>query len=108
MAHRHVAGQGRKDRFIENIGHQAHVFKDNDAVIIAHRNARGFLPAVLESKKAKVGKFRDFLPGSPDAKDATLFAGFLLVMIVKVSDTRSMYFYHGVYISALDRRKLTE
>jgi len=61
------------------------------------------LAAVLECKKAKVGKFGDFLPGSPDAKDATLFAGFLLVMIVKVSDTRSMYFYHGVYISALGR-----
>ena len=108
VPHRYVSLEGRQGGFIKDIGHQAHVFEYDDAVIIAHRDAGGLLATVLQGEEPEVGQLGDFLPGSPNAVDAAFFAGLLLVVIVKIGDTRSMYFYHGVYISLSRRRKLTE
>lgn len=108
VAHRYVSLEGGQGGLIKDIGYEAHVLEDDDAVIIAHRNAGGLLAAVLQGEETKVGQLGDFLPGSPNAIDAAFFAGLLLILIVEIGDTRSMYFYHGVYISLSRRRKLTE
>ena len=108
VAHRYVSLEGGQGGLIKDIGYEAHVLEDDDAVIIAHRNAGSLLAAVLQGEETKIGQLGDFLPGSPNAIDAAFFAGLLLILIVKIGDTRSMYFYHGVYISLSRRRKLTE
>ena len=55
VPHRYVSLQGRQGGFIKDIGHQAHVFEYDDAVIIAHRDAGGLLAAVLQGEEPKVG-----------------------------------------------------
>ena len=55
VPHRYVSLEGRQGGFIKDIGHQAHVFEYDDAVIIAHRDAGGLLAAVLQGEEPKVG-----------------------------------------------------
>src|SRR5699024_10484568 len=82
VPHGDGAVQGAYNRFIENIRDQAHVFKNNEAVPITDADTSGFLATMLQCEKAKVAQLRNILTRSPDAKDAALFTGFLLALVI--------------------------
>jgi hypothetical protein len=71
VADRDVADQRVQRRFVEDLGHEAHVFVNEDLAAVARGDARGFLPAVLQGVEAEVAELGHLFAGSPDAEDAT-------------------------------------
>jgi hypothetical protein len=59
---------------VEDLRDQPNIFMQADAVAISHRDARGFLPAVLEGVQPKKGHARHIFVGGEDADYAAFFA----------------------------------
>ena len=57
-------------RFVEDLGHQAHVFVDQDLIAVADCDASRLLAPVLERIQAEVGELGDLFAGGPHAEDA--------------------------------------
>ena len=66
MADRQVPFEGVQGDFVEDLGHEPHVFVDDDPLTVAEGDARGLLAAVLERVETEVGQFAYFVAGSPD------------------------------------------
>ena len=78
-----VTFQGVEGLLIENLGDKTQVLVHHNLISIANGDAGRLLPSVLEGVQAVVGKFCDFLPRCPHAKNTALFTGCLLAMVVK-------------------------
>ena len=83
VPHRDVPLEGVERLFVEDLRHQAQVLEDQDLVAVAHRDARGFLAAVLQGEQPVIGELGDVFAGRPDSEHAALFAGRLLPEIVE-------------------------
>ena len=65
-----VAVEGGQVALVEDLGDQAHVLVDHDAVAVADRDPGGLLAAVLQGVEPEVGELGDLFAGRPDAEDA--------------------------------------
>ena len=79
VAHGEVAAQGRERLLVEDLADQPEVLEDHDLATVADGHARGLLAAVLQGEEPEVGELRDLLAGRPDAEDAALLLGPLVV-----------------------------
>ena len=64
MADRQVPFEGVQGDFVEDLGHEPHVFVDDDPLTVAEGDARGLLAAVLERVETEVGQFATSSPGA--------------------------------------------
>ena len=72
VAHGQLAGERRQVGVGEHLVDQTQVLADKDGVAVAHGDAGGLLPAVLQGKQSEVGQSGDVAAGRPDAEDAAL------------------------------------
>jgi hypothetical protein len=86
VAHGEVAGEGGERGLVEDLGDQAHVLEDEDLRTVAHRDAGGFLAAVLEGVEPEVGELGDLLARGPDSEDS---AGVLRALLSGAGSGRS-------------------
>ncbi len=63
-----MAGQRGQRGLVEDLGDEAHLLVHQDAGAVADRDARRFLPAVLQRVQAVVGQLGDILARRPDAE----------------------------------------
>ena len=70
MPDRDVAAQRGQGGLVEDLGDQAHLLVHHDAAAVTDRDARRFLPAVLQRVQAVVGELRDILTRRPDTEYA--------------------------------------
>ena len=65
-----VPAQRVQHRLVEDLGDEAHVLVDDDAVAVADRDPGRLLAAVLERVQAEVRELGDFLARGPGAEHA--------------------------------------
>src|SRR5690606_1283253 len=76
-----VAFQRGQHLLVEDLGDQPEVLEDHDLRAVAHRDARGFLAAMLQCVEAVVGQFGDFFTPSPDTEYAAFLPRLGLKMV---------------------------
>ena len=70
--------EGAERGLVEDLGDEAHVLEDEDLGAVAHRDARGFLSAVLQGVQPEIGELGDLFTRSPDTEDAASVLGAFL------------------------------
>ena len=83
MSHGELPGKGREVRVGKHLVAETEVLADEDRPAIAHRDARGFLAAMLQGLQAKVGETCHVATRRPDAEDAAL-----LVQLIRLGRIR--------------------
>jgi len=69
------AAQLLEGLFAEDLGNKTHFFMNADLLSIRNRDARTFLPSVLQSEKTEEGDTCHVFAPSVNAKDTALFFG---------------------------------
>ena len=70
VAHGHVTLEGFEVAFVEHLGDKPHVLVHEDLLAVRGRDARGFLPAVLERVQPEIGQGGNVFPWREYAKNA--------------------------------------
>ncbi len=75
-----MAGQAAQGDLVEDLGHQAELLVDHDALAVADRDARGFLAPVLQRVQPVIGELCDFLAAGegPENTAGILRAGIVV------------------------------
>src|SRR4029077_2803231 len=89
VADRDVNGEVLEVLLVEDLGDQAHVLVDADALTVGDGDARGLLPPVLERVEPELGEVGDVLAGTVDAEDATLLVEAVERLVAEVDHDSS-------------------